>query len=75
MHWGYYGWGIGLGWFFMIMLWVLVILGVVYFFRALMGTEKKGSEETALDILKKRYAKGEISREEFERIREDLMKQ
>jgi putative membrane protein len=59
----------------MIILWVLVILGVVYLFRALVDTEKKGSEETAVDILKKRYAKGEITREEFERIREDLTKQ
>ena len=75
MHWGYHGWVIGLGWFFMIILWVLVILGVVYLFRALVDTEKKGSEETAVDILKKRYAKGEITREEFERIREDLTKQ
>jgi putative membrane protein len=36
------------------------------------GGRAKTEEETPLDILKRRYANGEISKDEFERIKEDL---
>ncbi len=76
MHWDY-GWGMGsgLGWFLMILFWVLVILGIVYLIKAIAGSAKKGEkEESAMNILKKRYARGEINKEEFEKMKDDLMK-
>jgi len=63
---GMYGYGMGWGWFgpiLMIIFWGLVILGIVYFVKALTGRGASPKEETALDILKKRYAKGEIDAE------------
>lgn len=75
MHWGDYGWGMGSGGVFMIIFWILVFLAVVYLIKSIAGgTKKEEKEESALDILKKRYAKGEINKEEFERMKDDLTK-
>jgi putative membrane protein len=60
----------------MIAFWIVVIIGIVYFVKWVIATGKGHeirSEETALDILKKRYAKGEISKEEFERMKRDIL--
>jgi putative membrane protein len=73
-NWGNYGWGMGFGWIFMIVFWALIILGIVYVVQAI--SRKAGRprpEDTPLDILKKRYAKGEISKEEFARMRDDIL--
>jgi putative membrane protein len=67
MHWwGDYGWGMGFGLLLMIVFWTIIILGIVYLVKFIAGGKKEDKGETALDILKKRYAKGEISKEEFE---------
>jgi putative membrane protein len=36
------------------------------------GHRRQGREETAREILDRRYARGEISREEHQRMRKDL---
>ena len=71
--WGHmmgYGYGGGFMWLI-----VLVLVGVVIYFL-LQSSKSKDSAvsttETPLDILKKRYAKGEIDKEEFDRKKEDL---
>ncbi len=76
MHWDYgWGMGFGLGWFVMIIFWALFVLGIVYLIRMFAGSPKRADkEETAIDILKKRYAKGEIGKEEFDKIKDDLTK-
>ena len=69
MHWGNFGsgfGGFGLGWIFMVLFWAFVLLGVVYLLRQLFsGKEAACHTETAVDILKKRYAAGEIPTEEY----------
>ncbi|MCL4491077.1 MAG: SHOCT domain-containing protein [Nitrospirae bacterium] len=72
-----YGYGMGWGWFgpiLMIVFWVLVIAGLVSLIKVLSGGGRSTSakEDTAIDILKKRYARGEIDAEEFARRRRDL---
>ena len=69
-----YGWGMGFGGgLFMILFWILVIIGVVLIIKLVMRrTKEGGGPETALDVLNKRYAKGEISKDEFEEKKKDI---
>ncbi len=78
MGWGGFGgYGMGfVGWIFMLLFWGLIIVGIVLGVRWLLrqgrtGTTLEGAD-TPLEILKRRYAKGEISREEFDRMKQDL---
>jgi putative membrane protein len=78
---GMMGWGFGMGWFGLVMMgvfWVLVIVAIIFLVRWLAVSSRSNrsdgpkSEESALEILKKRYARGEINKEEFEEKKRDL---
>ena len=69
---GGFGHGMGgFGFIMMIAFWILIVVGIVYAIRWLAvstNAAKSGSfsGETPLDILRKRYARGEIDKAEFE---------
>lgn len=89
-QWGGYGdmgpgmmyWGYGIGWLWTVLnivFWIALIAGIFFLIRWLAVSAKHGgreakSEDSAMEILRKRYAQGEINREEFEKKRKDLEK-
>lgn len=70
------GFNMGLGGGFMWLFWVLLIIAIVWVLVTISGSRKEPSErqKTALEILKERYAKGEIDQQEFSQKRKDLDK-
>ena len=77
-----YGRGYGMmdNWFgggiFMLLFWGVIIIGGFFLVRYLMRqsqTAARTTENTALEILKQRYARGEINDEEFEKMKAKLL--
>jgi putative membrane protein len=74
MHpmWGMWGaWGFGMM-LMMLAFWGLIIVGLVLGLRWLLTQGRESRSDTALDILRQRYARGEIDKEEFEARKRDL---
>ncbi len=57
----------------MMLLWIVVIGALIYMIFKL-GSERKdlSAESNALELLKQRYAKGEISKDDFESMKKTL---
>ena len=72
----WYGWGHmmgpGFGGMFMWILLLIAVVLIVYFLMRMLKGSGTSPHETPLDVLKKRYAKGEISKEKFEEMKKDL---
>ncbi len=64
--------GMGFGWMVWLII-IVVIVWVVFQFKSDNRGHYYKSSESTLDIIKNRYAIGEISKEEFERMKKDLM--
>ena len=72
---GDYGYGMmGYGgMLFGLLFWILIIAIAYLLIKRLLEQDKtRGEEKSALDIAKERYAKGEITEEEFEEIKRHL---
>ena len=69
-----HGWGFGFGGIFMILFWIAVVVLLVAAVRWLMGVSTgggPGQSPGAREILDRRYARGELTREEYEATRRD----
>ncbi len=68
--------GFGFGWIFMVLWWALIIVGIVALVKWVAtssgGNGRSGGDSKALDILKQRYARGEIDEQEFQKRKRDL---
>lgn len=74
---GGWGWGWGLvGGFFMLAFWLLILVGIVLLVRWIWeqsgSRERSGASDSAQDILRARYARGEINKEQFEQMKANL---
>lgn len=70
--WGW-GWMVG-GWIMMLVFWGLIIVGIVALIRALANRNAGGQprQDSAIDTLRRRYAAGEITKEQFEEMKRTL---
>ncbi len=78
--WGYgYGHMTSFGWIGMVLFWILLALGIVWLWRSLDlsrtwrgGDRREHGNDRALEILRERYARGEIDAEQYEKMKRDL---
>lgn len=65
-----FGW---FGWIFMVLWWIFIVVLIIALIKWIAKQfERSEREKSSLDIARERYAKGEISKEEFEEMKRNL---
>jgi putative membrane protein len=77
MMWGYGNFPeAGWGWHFipMALWWIILVLVILMMVRWVFGIPRRRhhGEDSAIRILRERYAKGEVNKEQFDRMKADL---
>ena len=67
---GMMGFGMGFGFLFMLIFWGIIIWLIVTLINSAQSNKKDDSDP--LTILKKRFAKGEITKKQFEKMKKEL---
>jgi putative membrane protein len=65
------GW-LAAGWALMAVIWVGIAVLAILAFRWFLRRSETATKQSPLDIARERYAKGEITKEQFEQIKKDL---
>lgn len=71
MWWMWGAWGIGMM-LIMLLFWGAVIVGIVLAIRWLLRLGREPRSDSALEILRQRYARGELNKDDFERMKKEL---
>lgn len=75
------GYGFGFAWIPELIIWIVIIVAVIALAKSLMhhgggyymhGRRMAGEGPDALEILKQRYAKGEVTKKEFDEMKKDI---
>jgi putative membrane protein len=74
MMWSNWGWGGGLMMLIGLVFWGVIIALIVWAVTRIIrrGTSTGGGKASPLDIARERYAKGEITKEQYEQLKKDL---
>jgi putative membrane protein len=74
MNWMMNGWGMGFGFIFWVLILAAIVGGIVWLVRAqpLAGSQRRDGRSTGLELLEERYARGEISRDEYLQKKRDI---
>jgi putative membrane protein len=66
------GWGMLFGGLWMLVLWGGIIALIIWGITRLTRHNEAMRKSTPLDLVKERYARGEITKDQFEQIKKDL---